>query len=500
MSVRIKILCSFAFFSTVVFSLCPARAAVVGVDAFESVHCPHCRKLKEEFFPAQALRHPELAIRYHDLGQPENYRLFVKVQEKFGRKTESLPENLPVIFIGDRVLTGEEEVRNDFEKLLKEELPGGSGFASEGISAAPAGQTRAAAIHLAYFYQPGCKECRTVEYLLKYLKAGYPNLEITEFDLSLRENKELEEAVCELLNVPERQRLLAPALFIGRHAFIKKISHSELESALGEYRLTGAGPVWEEAKSLIPRAREKIIERFHRIGIPAIIIAGFLDGINPCAFATIIFLIIYLTSLKRRKNEVLAAGMLFSTAVFITYFLLGLGLFGFVRRLSFIPFVRRTVFLLAAALTMFLAIMSFLDYLRARKGNAGEFILQLSPQAKARIRAAIARSSRKENYIIASLGLGVSVSLLEAACTGQVYLPTIVFVAGATSAKLRAVAYIFLYNLVFILPLVVVFSLTWMGVSSMMLTRIFQRHLGTTKLLLAALFLVFTIFLLYFTL
>jgi hypothetical protein len=47
------------------------------------------------------------------------------------------------------------------------------------------------------------------------------------------------------------------------------------------------------------------------------------------------------------------------------------------------------------------------------------------------------------------------VSVLELACTGQVYLPTISFVVGIPEMRASAIAYLVMYNLVFILPLLV---------------------------------------------
>jgi cytochrome c biogenesis protein CcdA len=52
---------------------------------------------------------------------------------------------------------------------------------------------------------------------------------------------------------------------------------------------------------------------------------------------------------------------------------------------------------------------------------------------------------------------GVVISIIELACTGQVYLPTILFVLGVPELRLQAGVYLVLYNLMFVLPLVVVF-------------------------------------------
>ena len=80
------------------------------------------------------------------------------------------------------------------------------------------------------------------------------------------------------------------------------------------------------------------------------------------------------------------------------------------------------------------------------------------------------------------------ISLLELACTGQVYLPTIIFVSSIPELRVRAIGYLVLYNVLFILPLVVVFVLAYYGTTSKDLTRFLQRNAATVKLGMVILF------------
>jgi len=59
-----------------------------------------------------------------------------------------------------------------------------------------------------------------------------------------------------------------------------------------------------------------------------------------------------------------------------------------------------------------------------------------------------------------------AVSLLESLCTAQVYLPTIVFLTRALGMRMAAVAYLLLYNVMFILPLVGILAMTYFGLRS----------------------------------
>jgi cytochrome b561 len=84
--------------------------------------------------------------------------------------------------------------------------------------------------------------------------------------------------------------------------------------------------------------------------------------------------------------------------------------------------------------------------------------------------------------------VGFLVSILESLCTGQVYLPTIVFMTRAPAMRSAAIGYLLLYNVMFILPLVGILALTFLGVRSETLGRLLRRRLAAVKFGMAGLF------------
>ena len=105
-----------------------------------------------------------------------------------------------------------------------------------------------------------------------------------------------------------------------------------------------------------------------------------------------------------------------------------------------------------------------------------------------RINAVIRKGRGAQSYYIGAFITGLLISILELACTGQVYLPTIIFVSSMPELKLRAIFYLVLYNLLFILPLVVVFILAYYGTTSKDLTSFLQKHAAAVKIGMALLF------------
>jgi len=126
-----------------------------------------------------------------------------------------------------------------------------------------------------------------------------------------------------------------------------------------------------------------------------------------------------------------------------------------------------------------------------------EMTLSLPHSLRMRINRVIRQTCRARATVWAAFVTGLVVSIIELACTGQVYLPTIIFVMGVPQLQVRAFLYLLLYNLMFILPLVVVFILAFRGTTSRQLTRFLQARAAPVKLAMSGLFFALAGWLLY---
>jgi hypothetical protein len=95
---------------------------------------------------------------------------------------------------------------------------------------------------------------------------------------------------------------------------------------------------------------------------------------------------------------------------------------------------------------------------------------------------------KSTRFLFAAMAIGFIVTLLQSTCTSQVYLPTILFVTNIPSLRDSAIFYLILYNLVYILPLVVIFSIVYWGTTSEQLSFFLQRRTSTIKLFTALFF------------
>ena len=335
------------------------------------------------------------------------------------------------------------------------------------------------ATYITYFHKRGCQKCARASEILKRLKTEYPQI-VVEMKYA-KESRELLEAMGALYNIPEVKRLTTPAVFIGDEYLLDELDETRLETLIQKYLPTGATSRLSEAEARTGEASGEIVNRFNAFGTLAVAGAGLLDGINPCAFATIVFFISYMSLVGRGRKEMLAAGGAFAAAVFVTYLLLGMGLLKFLSFLNEFSILAKCVYLLAAIGTFALAFLSLYDAYKAKQGKVKEITLQLPKSLKQRIHRVIREQTRTSGVIIGAVVIGFAVSALELVCTGQVYLPTITFVMGVEGMRSHALAYLILYNLMFIVPLLVVFGSVYWGATSMQLGGVLQRHLMPVK-------------------
>jgi len=468
------------------------------ITVFTTPECPECAYLKENIIPELQRRYETiLVVSYVNAADEDDYGLLEALERQYG----DTDNDFPVIFCGDHVLGGRQEAEEGLERAIQECLQGGGCPAVQLREELEKPQELAEnPVYLAYFYSLGCKKCGRVEHMLSALQRRYPNLTVREYDLSLAQNKKLAEAMGRRCGLSEHRRLVAPSLFFGQEALVgDEIREAQVRALVEEYQaVAGAEPIWEMVAADTSQAARGIVQRFQALSVMTVIAAGLIDGVNPCAFATIIFLISYLTFVGRQKREVLLVGTSFTMAVFLTYLAIGLGFFHFLQRIAFLNLLSQIIYGLAAALVFVLGLVSLYDYHLIRSGHKpSEMKLQLPLFLKRRIHSTIRERSRSGHLVVGAVVSGVIVSVLELACTGQVYLPTIVFVMGVSDLKSHAFFYLLIYNLLFVFPLALVFLASYMGVTSKQMSALLETHLDKVKLVLGLFFLFLCGFLLY---
>ncbi|HDG67678.1 MAG TPA: hypothetical protein ENG11_00845 [candidate division Zixibacteria bacterium] len=504
----------------------------VDVDIFYSKYCEHCQYIIDQFLPPILQKYGD-RVKVHEYeieDNLDNYELLLKREAKAG----DTDNEIPVIFIGNQVLGGEEEIEKNFVKVLEKELEreklvahiGGEEKKSEAVKvettsvaqpesgkvevasaesvSAPQEPTRLDTIYLMFFYKQGCTHCDRMNKDIKLLQRQAPQLlhaaiVYREYDIADRQSKLLHEALCERNDVDEEHRLATPAVFLNGAALIYgyNIGGSSYWKMVDTIKALGDTcrnvVLWDSiTEEELAAAERRIAARFSKFNVVPIITAGLLDGVNPCAFGALIFFITFLTVAERKKKEILMVGLAYTFAVFVTYYAVGAGFLGFLAALPIFRVIARWVYIITAVLAVGLGVFSLVDFVKAKRGKLSEMTLQLPDKLKKKIHRIIISENEprktRRNFLVAAFTTGFFVSLLELACTGQVYLPTIIYVLGIPGLRTKAHLYLLLYNLMFVIPLLVVFIISYLGATSEQLNGFLKKNTAIIKLLTALMF------------
>ena len=364
---------------------------------------------------------------------------------------------------------------------------------STGAVAAPAADN--AALRVVYFHSPSCNECKRVKGFLPQVTERWGS----RIALELRGVDDVN-VFNELFKYEKHYGATVaapPAIFVGDKALvgddvIMKQLDAAIEDSLTRQIATFSPDVVADDTAAVPQAQavpNEVLRRFESFGPGAVAIAGLIDGVNPCAFTTIVFFLSMLAYLKKTRREMLLVGAGFTVGMFVAYFLLGLGLLGAVKTFSVSHGLSSGLACVVAVLAFALAGWSLIDAIRyVRTGDTKQMTLGLPRKVKERIHKVIRTGLTARGLVIGSLSVGFLVSILESLCTGQVYLPTIVFMTRTPGMQAAAVGYLLLYNVMFVVPLLAILAMTYFGVRSETLGNVLRKRLALAKFGMAGLF------------
>ncbi len=335
-------------------------------------------------------------------------------------------------------------------------------------------------VPIIYFSTPGCEECEITRNYLDALKEMYPEIQIKEFSLEDDKNKELLVHFDEAYSVPENKRNVAPSVFIGKKFYTREEITKNLEKAVKDYNPKET-VFLEKVLQTNNNGNESLVLLFKKFGVLTVLGAGLIDGYNPCAFTVLIFFISFLLLRGKTKSSILSVGLSFIIGFGLSYFLLGIGLFKVVSKWRYFNDIAKWVYLGTAVLTFIFAILTIGDYVKVKNGHAESMVLQLSHTEKKTIHTFL-RKPKVQGTAIFSFLVAFPVSIVSFSCTGQTYLPTIVYIYSLPSLKAKATFYLILYNVMFILPLIAIVYLTYRGTTSKKIKDWFIEHLATIKL------------------
>lgn len=171
---------------------------------------------------------------------------------------------------------------------------------------------------------------------------------------------------------------------------------------------------------------------------------GLIDSFNPCAIGVLILYLGLLLSFRSSSKLLISFGLFYILSIYTTYLLIGLGLLK-----TFHLFGVHNFFGWAATIVVLvLGIYNLKEYFWPRL-----YIPVLTPFLS---RCRIPKWDPKVN-IVSAIVLGFLVGICEFPCSGGIYLATVALLS-LKQTFLQGLIYLLLYNLMFVLPLIIIFA------------------------------------------
>jgi cytochrome c-type biogenesis protein len=199
------------------------------------------------------------------------------------------------------------------------------------------------------------------------------------------------------------------------------------------------------------------MESAPELPLPAVIGSALIDSLNPCAFALLLVFVATMLGMIQRQVEgnrewlarrwLLSKGGVYILGIFLTYLALGFGLLGLLQLAQAFS-TNHLVGRLAALFALGLGLLALQEAWLPEWGS------RLSAHVNMpRVRKLVRKASWP-----ALFGAGVLIGLCTVPCSGAVYLAVLALLSTQATI-LEGIAYLVLYNLVFVAPLVIILAL-----------------------------------------
>lgn len=196
-----------------------------------------------------------------------------------------------------------------------------------------------------------------------------------------------------------------------------------------------------------------------------VVAAALIDSINPCAFGVLLFLMAVLLSMGSAKRA-LRSGVIYTFVIFFVYLAAGFGIMRMIGGFGILSDVK----LIAGVIVLIGGLIELKDFFWEGKG----FSLKIPTGVKPAIEKYVHRGT-----LPALVVLGALVALVELPCTGGIYLAILSLISESGTV---GIFYLILYNLIFILPLILISYFVYRGAKVDVINRWVQKNKGFMRL------------------
>ncbi len=331
-----------------------------------------------------------------------------------------------------------------------------------------------------FFYGIGCPHCAKVEPVIDQFISDYPQITINKYEVyqnqenAIKLNQKFEE-----YNVPLTGRGV-PVLFYQNIyalgdgpiiAFLDELSTQIISSQNAAPKQQAPLPPADENQAFPvenqtppePEINQQSEQTAgaetagvnnDKLSIIAIAGAAVVDSINPCAIAVLLILLGALMLASESKKRALYGGLAFTSSIYIGYFLFGLGVTSAFHFSGLAGWLYKIIGVLAILIGL-ANLKDFFFY------GAGGFVMEIPRSWRPKLKSFLNKITSPWGAFLA----GFVVLLFELPCTGGPYF-FVIGLLSQTDSLIKTIPTLLFYNLVFVLPLLIITGLIYWGKSS----------------------------------
>ncbi|MCR4279628.1 MAG: hypothetical protein NUV78_02735 [Candidatus Zambryskibacteria bacterium] len=217
--------------------------------------------------------------------------------------------------------------------------------------------------------------------------------------------------------------------------------------------------------------------------LPLVLVAAVLDSVHPCSFSILLITIAFLFGLQFSRKRILQIGGTYVVGIFAAYLLIGLGILKALHLFNTPHFMGK----LGAGLLIVFGILNLVN----RFFPSFPLKLKMPSVSKDKMSKLMERAS-----IPAAFVLGLLVGVCQFPCMGGPYLMVIGLLSD-TKTYFAGFGYLLLYNLILIVPLVIVL---WLASGKTVIDKMEEwkrTHMGQVRLWAGIVMIVLGLIILY---
>ncbi len=360
-------------------------------------------------------------------------------------------------------------------------------------------------VQVHFFWAVSCPHCAEAKVFFDTLTERYP-LEIHEYQIwNNRENFEL---LIDLYKAHGGGSVSTPTTLIGNRMWVgfSPILEKEIESAIARCATAGCpDPLAilkkpeEPAPSELTPPDGKPDSRVNlplfgemeaeKVSLPLLTLTlGLLDSFNPCAFFVLLFLLSLLVHARSRRMMLLVGGtfVFFSGLIYFLFMSAWLNLFLFAGELRYVT-------LAAGALAIIIGVVNIKDFFLFKRGISLSIPEWAKPRLFTRMRGLV-QTTRVSSVLLGTAVLAIAANGYELLCTAGFPMVYTRVLTLNHLPPLLYYAFIAMYNIFYILPLLLIVGIFTVSLGARKLTEWQGRSLklvsGMMMLLLGGILLI----------